>query len=116
RSQNLKRTPLQRLADSRQQGTPVQTHLRNRRRNLRGEEPGTEGGGRDSRKRTIRRGIHVWTRADDEEDLRPGDEDALPHPGEPRKSLQMWRRDMCCLRDRTVSRLPRWACVLRDRA
>src|SRR5206468_3318877 len=49
RSQNLKRTPLQRLADSRQQGTPVQTHLRNRRRNLRGEEPGTEGGGRDSR-------------------------------------------------------------------
>src|SRR5438093_3916526 len=53
RSQNLKRTPLQRLADSRQQGTPVQTHLRNRRRNLRGEEPGTKGGGGDSRKRTI---------------------------------------------------------------
>src|SRR2546430_1600026 len=45
RSKNLKRTPLQRLADSRQQGTPVQTHLRNRRRNLRGEEPGTEGSG-----------------------------------------------------------------------
>src|SRR6266516_7687647 len=47
RSKNLKRTPLQKLADSRQQGTPVQTHLRNRRRNLRREEPGTKGSGGD---------------------------------------------------------------------
>src|SRR5437867_8080378 len=53
RSQNFKRTPLQRLANSRQQGTPVQTHLRNRRRNLRREEPGTKGSGGDSRKTTI---------------------------------------------------------------
>src|SRR4029077_7698705 len=71
---------------------------------------------RNSTERKVRCYLYLWTRADDEEDLRPSNDRPLPRPSKPRKSLQGRRRNMCALRNRTLPRLPRWTRILRERA